>query len=203
MVALLRKLKRFYYGTIGNLWSVIRTQMLLKLWHINAGKGTLFDGPTMIRVYAKGGLSIGENTKFVSNRRKNSVGLTGPTAICVSRGGRVLIGDNCGFSAVVINSRKSVVIGNYVKVGGNVRIFDHDFHPIEAEQRRVENAEFVRSKEIVIEDDVFIGTNAIILKGTHIGARSVIAAGSVVFGLDIPPDSMVKGNPAVVVLRRK
>ena len=57
----------------------------------------------------------------------------------------------------------------------------------------------IRSKRIVIGDDVFIGTNAIILKGTQIGDRSIIAAGSVVMGLKIPPDSMVKGNPARIV----
>ena len=57
-------------------------------------------------------------------------------------------------------------------------------------------------RDIVIGDDVFIGTNAIILKGTKIGNRSVVAAGSVVFGLDIPPDSLVRGNPAVIVKRQ-
>ena len=87
-------------------------------------------------------------------------------------------------------------------VGGNVRIFDHDFHALEWESRRaVENREAIRTKPVVIEDDVFIGTNVIILKGTHIGARSIVAAGSVVFGLDIPADSLVKGNPAVIIKR--
>ena len=55
---------------------------------------------------------------------------------------------------------------------------------------------------MIIGNDVFIGTNAIILKGTHIGDRSVVAAGSVVFGLEVPPDSIVKGNPAKVLSRR-
>ena len=55
---------------------------------------------------------------------------------------------------------------------------------------------------VIIGNDVFIGTNAIILKGTHIGDRSVVAAGSVVFGLEVPPDSIVKGNPAKVLSRR-
>ncbi len=53
-------------------------------------------------------------------------------------------------------------------------------------------------KEIVIEDDVLIGMNSIILKGVHIGARSVIGAGSVVTK-DIPADCIAAGNPARVI----
>ena len=53
-------------------------------------------------------------------------------------------------------------------------------------------------KEIIIEDDVLIGANVIILKGVHIGARSIIGAGSVVTK-DVPEDCIVAGNPAKVV----
>ena len=84
-----------------------------------------------------------------------------------------------------------------------MRIFDHDFHSLDAAVRRTSQDRLnVRSKPVVIEDDCFIGTNAIILKGTHLGERTIVAAGSVVFGLDVPPDSLVKGNPAVVVPRK-
>lgn len=57
----------------------------------------------------------------------------------------------------------------------------------------------VRSRSVKIGNDVFVGTNAIILKGTEVGDRSIIAAGSVVMGLKISGDSMVKGNPATIV----
>jgi maltose O-acetyltransferase len=50
----------------------------------------------------------------------------------------------------------------------------------------------------VIEDDVWIGANAIILKGVTIGARSIVGAGAVV-SRDVPPDCVVAGNPARVV----
>lgn len=53
-------------------------------------------------------------------------------------------------------------------------------------------------KEIVIDDDVLIGMNTIILKGVHIGARSIIGAGSVV-AKDIPCDCVAAGNPARVI----
>lgn len=55
-----------------------------------------------------------------------------------------------------------------------------------------------RNKGIVIDDEVLIGMNIIILKGVHIGARSIIGAGSVVVK-DIPCDCIAAGNPAKVI----
>ena len=53
-------------------------------------------------------------------------------------------------------------------------------------------------KEIIIGDDVLIGTNCIVLKGVRIGARSIIGAGSIVTK-DIPSDCIAAGNPAKVI----
>jgi acetyltransferase-like isoleucine patch superfamily enzyme len=53
-------------------------------------------------------------------------------------------------------------------------------------------------KEVIIEDNVWIAANVIILPGIHIGHDSVIAAGSVVVK-DVPPQSLVGGNPAKVI----
>ena len=56
----------------------------------------------------------------------------------------------------------------------------------------------VQSAPVTIEDDVWIGTNCIILKGVTIGARSVIGAGSVVTK-NIPADCIAAGNPCRVI----
>lgn len=55
-----------------------------------------------------------------------------------------------------------------------------------------------KSKPIVIEDDVWLGTNSIVLKGVTIGARTIIGAGSVVTK-DIPADCIAAGNPCKVI----
>ncbi len=55
------------------------------------------------------------------------------------------------------------------------------------------------SGKIIVEDNVFIGTNTIILKGVHIGKNSIIGAGSVVTR-DIPSDSVAAGNPCRVMM---
>ena len=57
-------------------------------------------------------------------------------------------------------------------------------------------------EKIIIEDDVWIGTHAVILAGVTVGAHSVIGAGSVVTK-DIPPYSIAVGVPAKVIATRE
>lgn len=162
-----------------------------------------FIGRTILRTRKIGEITIGRGVLFDASVEHNLVGLSNPTILDTRRGGFIVIGDDSGFSSVIMSSKAGIKIGERVKCGGNVRIFDHDFHSLSSETRAnpIQDQENVRSRPISIGDDVFIGTNAIILKGTTIGARSIIAAGSVVFGLSIPSDSMVKGNPAKIIRR--
>jgi acetyltransferase-like isoleucine patch superfamily enzyme len=56
----------------------------------------------------------------------------------------------------------------------------------------------VDRRPIVIEDHVFIGSHCVVKGGTHLGHHSVVAAGTVVEGVTIPPYSLIVGNPMVV-----
>ena len=180
----------------------LRSILLLWLWGVKYGRKVLFQGKIIIRTRKKGEIVLGNNVLFNSQRITNLVGLSGSTILDTRFGGKIEIGDRTGASSVVISSKKLVKIGSRCKIGGNVRIFDHDFHCLDASIRCTsEDRNNIRSSEIEIGDDCFIGTNSIILKGTKIGARSIVAAGSVVFGLKIPPDSLVKGNPAQIIRR--
>ena len=178
-----------------NCYIPIKTRFLTVLWRVKCGKNVRFLGQTIIRAYEQNSIEIGDDVFFNSCVSRNFVGLTGPTILIALSGARIKIGARSGFSSVVMNARKGITIGENVNVGGNVRIFDNDFHPLDYfDRRKPEQGDRIRSECVCIEDDCFIGTNAILLKGTHVGARSIIAAGSVVFGLDIPPDSIVKGS---------
>lgn len=182
--------------------SKLRSSFLCYIWGIDADGHVYFGGKTLIRSWKRGDIKVGKNCIFRSDIRENLVGLMNPTILNTTRGGKIVIGDNSGFSSVVISSKSQVEIGNRVLVGGNVRIFDHDFHSLNFSERgtALDSLNDI-SKPVKIGDDVFIGTNCLILKGARIGDRSVIAAGSVVFGMEIPSDSLVKGNPAIVVKR--
>ena len=90
-----------------------------------------------------------------------------------------------------IGCGKKITIGNHVAIGHMVYIFDTDSHPRYDSEGKRANAD----KEVIIEDNVWIGAKSTILKGTRIGTGSVIAANSLVSGY-VPPHTMVASTPA-------
>lgn len=181
-------------------FSTLRVKIILSFFRCNYGKNFRVDGKTIIRVHKKGALYFGDNVEINSRFMANLVGMTNPTVFQCIGNGSIIIGDNSGCSSTIFSSRSTIKIGRNVKIGGNVRIFDHDYHPLDYKERKnpfsheTEN----QSSPVIIGDDVFIGTNAIILKGVTIGDRSVIGAGAVVSIKNIPPDSLITGNPAKI-----
>jgi acetyltransferase-like isoleucine patch superfamily enzyme len=165
------------------------------------GPGLTVDGHLIIRTAAKGGITIGKGFRVSARRFSNLAGINGPSILYCVGDGRITIGDNSGISGAVLCSRSEIRIGNQVNIGVNVRIFDNDFHSVNAKDRRdfAVDKQNCKSKPVVIEDDVLIGADAIILKGVRIGARSIVGAGAVVTLANIPPDSVVAGNPARIV----
>jgi acetyltransferase-like isoleucine patch superfamily enzyme len=99
-----------------------------------------------------------------------------------------------------------VTIGNYVLVSDNVSIMDSDLHPIKASRRRdVADAWAVGTfpdvyadtagAAVTIDDDVWIGFGAAVLKGVTIGRGAIVGAGSLVTS-DVRPWTVVAGSPA-------
>jgi acetyltransferase-like isoleucine patch superfamily enzyme len=99
-----------------------------------------------------------------------------------------------------------ITLGKRVVVSYHVTIADSDFHPRDPEARRLDaiaNAPGgdrsqrppVLSSPVVIDDDVWIGIGAIVLKGVHVGQGAKILAGAVVTR-DVPAGAVVSGNPA-------
>ena len=108
--------------------------------------------------------------------------------------GDVVIGD---FSRIGIHSTVigPVTIGSHVNLaqGITVTALNHNF----SSKDKFIDEQGVVTSPIVIEDDVWIGSNAVILPGVRIGRHSVIAAGAVV-NRDVPPYSLAVGVPAQV-----
>ncbi len=95
----------------------------------------------------------------------------------------------------LIVAMEKIELGSGVTIGPNVCIYDHD-HNLESNQ----NKPFLTAP-VRIEDKVWIGANAVILKGVTIGENAVVAAGAVVTK-DVPPFSIVGGVPAKVLKMR-
>lgn len=107
-------------------------------------------------------------------------------------------------STVWSSDREGVTIGNRVLVSYNVHIHDTNSHPLDAERRFAQTRAIlttghpkvepgIRSSPIVIGNDVWIGTGALIFRGSVIGDRAVIGAHSLVRG-NVPDDGIVRAG---------
>lgn len=124
-------------------------------------------------------------------------------------GGKISIGNNVFISfSTYIGAMDSINIGDDVIIASNVRIFDNNNHPTDPDMRRKMSHndfygdlwtwKYAAHKPVIIEDNVWIGEYSAILKGVTIGEGSIVGCHSVVTK-DVPPYSIVAGNPARVV----
>lgn len=131
------------------------------------------------------------------------------TTFNVEPSGLLEIGDDAVLVGPVFMCAEEIRIGKRVVISYNVTIADSDFHPLDPQERirdAIANAPFgdrtqrppYQSRPLVIEDDVWIGIGAIVLKGVTIGAGARVGPGAVVTS-NILPYTSVAGNPARVV----
>ncbi len=120
--------------------------------------------------------------------------------------GSITIGSHCYIcSHTRIWSAAQVTVGNRVAISDFVNIHDNDSHPLSASKRHHQLLEIfsgsffpmedVSMAPVVIEDDVWIGFGASVLKGVRIGRGAIIGAGTLV-NKDVPEFAIVVGNPA-------
>lgn len=103
-----------------------------------------------------------------------------------------------GMDALVMGP---VTIGTDVMMGPRCVILSNR-HDISSVEKPMNRQGFLPDLRVVIEDDVFVGAGSVILAGRRLGRGCVVGAGSVV-AHDVPPWSVVAGNPARVVRKRK
>lgn len=106
------------------------------------------------------------------------------------------------------NKSEKLVVGNFVSIARGVKFIlggNHNINTFSTYPFKVmvlgEHQEAWTKGPIIVEDDVWIGTDAMILSGVKIGKGAIIAAGSVVTK-DVPPYALVGGNPAKVIRYR-
>jgi len=143
----------------------------------------------------QGKISLGKNVYINSSISSNMLGSSSFSSLVSGFNGELYIGNNVGISNSSITSHQRVVIKDNVTIGNGCKIIDTDFHPIGADDRLKNKTEKILMAEIIINENVFIGTGTIILKGVNIGQNSVIGAHSVVTR-SIPSNEIWAGNPA-------
>lgn len=154
-------------------------------------------GLPKIDVSLGGVFVIGKNFRSNNREMANPIGRFKKCSFVVGPKGKLLIGDNVGISSTAIVCHNSIHIGNHVKLGGNVVIYDTDFHSLNPNLRHEPELDKknVQTGPVIIGDNAFIGAHSTILKGVTIGENSIIGAGSIVTK-DIPKNEIWAGNPA-------
>ena len=181
---------------IDRIWSTLWSRASLWLQGCECGSGLRTTGRCHFKSRCENGIRIGKNACLLAGWRSNRVGMSGPVLLTTLGEGRIDIGDDFGASSLVISSRASVTIGHDVKLGGNVRIFDHDFHSLDPSVRRTNaDCDHCVSRAVSIGNDVFVGADAMILKGVKLGDRVIVGARSVVTK-SFEADVVIAGNPA-------
>ncbi|MGH2684063.1 MAG: acyltransferase [Actinomycetota bacterium] len=126
----------------------------------------------------------------------------------VEEDGLVEIGDDTVLVGSLIMCAERVIIGRAVVASYNVTIVDSDFHPLDPDLRREDTLALapasprrrprLDTQPVVIDDGVWIGIGATILKGVHVGREARIGPGAVVT-TDVAAGARVMGNPARLV----
>lgn len=150
---------------------------LIKLcYHLNA-----FFKIFLYRLLFGRGFSVGKGTTFRRDFR-----------VYLEPGATIAIGKNCFFNhSCSINALAGVEIGDGCLFGENVKIYDHN-HKFAQPHAPIKAQGFSRGR-VVIQDDCWIGSNVVILKGVTIGNHCVIGAGAVI-DRDIPDGMLVTAD---------
>jgi acetyltransferase-like isoleucine patch superfamily enzyme len=168
------------------------------------------------RGWTSGAVSIGRGTLFSWRRVRRASGnrlKIGSESVVHAnisfedRGGEIRIGDRSFVGLANLTCYRRISIGDDVLVSWGVTIVDHDSHNLNWELRRNDVREWAQGRKdwgnvphapVVIANKAWIGFNVTVLKGVTIGEGAVVAACAVVTK-DIPPHSLVAGNPAQII----
>jgi acetyltransferase-like isoleucine patch superfamily enzyme len=170
--ALMEKLRLLFFQQIG----------------VKVGKNVQFKVGSMIDVWQVGipgeignNVSIGENT-MISGGVKigNNTSINSNVSIVASPPNNIIIGCDCLIAQNVV-----------------IRSDDHRFDDVNKLIREQGRA----GSDITIENDCWVGANAVVLKGVHLGAHSIVGAGAIVTK-SFPPYSVIVGNPAKLMKLR-
>jgi maltose O-acetyltransferase len=129
---------------------------------------------------------------------RNGATVLGPVRIVGPPGAarNLRVGPRCVIGPrVTFGLDAPITLGRAVSISPGATLYTgtHDLGPGSRRMSRM-----VASRPIIVEDGVWIGMKALILPGVRLGRGSVVAAGAVV-GEDVPPNTLVGGNPATVI----
>jgi acetyltransferase-like isoleucine patch superfamily enzyme len=187
----IRLVKDYFRGMI----SLFVYRVLYGPW----GTKIKFKGIPSLQIRKGAKLFIGNNVQLNSTSTFYHLNLFAPVKIILnSSSAKITIGANSRIHGSLLHAKSSIKIGEACLIAANCQIFDNNGHALS--MRNPANRLTLKDtpKDIVIEDNVWLGTGVIVLPGTYIGEGTIVSANSVVKGV-LKPNSIYAGNPATCI----
>lgn len=168
-------------------------KLYFKINNVLIGKNFRIKGLPYIR--NAGTFIIKNNVRINSRISANPIGGNCKCYFVIGKNAKFTIGNGVAISNTAFNCYESITIEENVMIGGNCKIYDTDFHPLNTYSRLKNDKTKISKKTVIIKKNAFIGAHTIILKGVTIGENAIIGAGSVITK-DVPDNQIWAGNPA-------
>lgn len=200
MSALLRRL-RAPYAAQGYTGLALEIQLLGRLWQLavawvvarwslrgaaSLGRRVFAYGRPVVKLERSAHLELGEEVRLESGVHR--------VRLSVRHKARLVIGDDVRLNGCILSANAEVIVKRGARIGPWAHVMDGDFHS--TADRKAAG----KLRPVIIEEDAWLTTRCMVLKGVTIGRGAVVAAGSVVTK-DVEPYTVVAGVPAKVVRR--
>lgn len=190
---------------------ILKAQQLIKRFLLRMKYPSIFWPKTItvlgalpvFKLGANSKVEIGQGVVFNSDWKRSNTSLSTVCHFALGTNGQLKIGDYTQLNGVNITAYQNVEIGSCCQIASGGLITDTDYHPVDPQVRllQVTKKDYDRNavikKTVVIENNVWLGWGVVILKGTTIGANSVVGAMSLV-KTNIPANVIAAGIPAMV-----
>ena len=189
----------FYGRLIGWKISSPWAKLFLKSSGVEFGPGLRLRTAPFVVKLKNSTIVLGERVSISNGLAENPAGVFHRTVLAAARPGATLrIGDDVGISGAVLYAEQSIEIGDRCLIGAGATIYDTDFHALAPAERHVRFSPQVGTAPVKLGNDVWIGAEAMILKGVVIGDNAIVGARALVTK-DVPAGAIAGGVPAKVV----
>ena len=188
-------LSRLLRWKFSSLWA----KLIFKSCDIKYGSDLNMNSAPFIVKLSSSSICLGNHVTIFNELSENPAGVTHRTVLAAARpNASLVVGNNVGISGAILFCHEKIEIGDDCLIGAGAAIYDTDFHSLNTLERHILHSSEIQTAPVILGRNVWVGAQALILKGVTVGEDAVIAARAVVT-TDVPAKAIVGGVPARVI----